>query len=286
MATPVQPGFPQGISQANTMISLPSNVPTLVPSSNVERSLIAPEDVSSPSLSLSHPPSSPSPKGVMARKNPTITQVLRSFKRRKVRYERKHAAKYDPTKIDIYALPSDVLRVVYDKLDKPSRVCLSLTSKFFLEMSQDVNTAVTDLPTPVRMHQKCNHLPCIYTNHISSRRILLLMIKTWMPHGTTLCWICLKYTRTSESKWKVTNKVNLQGFNRIRIEALDALNLKRVKCHAHCLPANNAKLSNWLYNRPGASGGFDSQMFANVRALPITPAMDRMIEYDAAMDNL
>ncbi|KEF51353.1 uncharacterized protein A1O9_12502 [Exophiala aquamarina CBS 119918] len=224
--------------------------------SNVERSLIAPDE------------------------------VLRSFKRRKVSYERKHAAKYDPTKKDIYTLSPDVLRVIYDKLDVPTRVSLSLTSKFFLEMSQRINTAVTDLPTPVRLHQNCKHLPCIYTNHLSSRRILLLMLKTWMPHGTTLCWICLKYTRTSASKWKVTNQFNLQGFNRIRIPALDALNLKKVKCHVDCLPASNTNLSGWLYRRPGATGGFDSKSHGAARAMLITPATDRLIEYDAGADDL
>jgi hypothetical protein len=183
----------------------------------------------------------------------------------------------------LYTLPPELLRTIYDKLDIPSRVTLSLTSKFFFEMSKNVDTGVTDLPTPVRMHMNCKHLPCVFTNHLSTRRILLLMLKTWMPHGTTLCWVCLKYTKTSASKWRETNQVNLMGLNRIRLPALDALELKKVKCHAACLRGERDPfLWAWTARRPGATGGFENSQFP--KAMLVTKSMNELIEYDAGTD--
>src|SRR4051812_17570941 len=103
-------------------------------------------------------------------------QIVTSTQRRKVSYRRKNAAIYDPAKKTLLCTVSpEIVRIVYDKLDVPSRVSLSLTSKYFFEMSKKVDTGVTDLPSPVRMHPNCNDVPCVYTNHLSDRRILMLM---------------------------------------------------------------------------------------------------------------
>lgn len=83
---------------------------------------------------------------------------------------------------------------------------------------------------------KCIRLPCVFTNHLSERRILLLMLKEkWMPHNTTRCWVCLKYTRINKYKWKETSTVNLMGINRIRLEALMIKKVKKVRCHKDLL---------------------------------------------------
>jgi len=185
-------------------------------------------------------------------------------------------------------LGADVIHIIAGMLDNPSRICLALTSKYFAESMKDFNTSINDLPTYVRMHMNCRHLPCYYTNHLSTRRILLLMLKSWMPHGMTLCWICLKYTKTSASKWLSTSLVNLQGLNRIRLPALDAQNIKKVKCHAECLPAHMAKLFDWVYNRPGASGGFNTNTFkpGTRRIWQVTYNSDRLITYDAGTNQV
>lgn len=210
-------------------------------------------------------------------------QIVTSTRLRKVQSRRKNAAKYDRTKkTPVYTVPPEILRTVYDMLDIPSRVSLSLTSKYFYAMSKKVDTGLTDLPSPVKMHPKCNRLPCVYTNHLSDRRILLLMLKKWMPHGTTLCWVCLKYTLTSKYKWKETNSVNLMGINRIRLDALDDLKVKKVRCHVGCL--RNQSLWSWTRKRPGTFGGFEESSMLSAHFIPKN--MGGFVEYDAGAEVL
>ncbi|KAK5050772.1 hypothetical protein LTR84_003331 [Exophiala bonariae] len=208
-------------------------------------------------------------------------EIVTSNKRRKTKSRRKNAAVYDPTKKTmLYEVPPEIVRAIFDKLDVPSRVSLSLTSKFFYEISKKVDTGVTDLPSPVRMHAKCHDMPCVYTNHLSDRRILLLMLKSWMPHGTTLCWICMKYTRTSAEKWRETNAVNLLGLNRIALPALDLLNLRKVRCHDACLPNKGRDaFYHWLRRRPGSFGGFEEISMYSAHFIPRDGA--GFIEYDS-----
>ena len=202
----------------------------------------------------------------------------------KSRSLRKHEVTYDQEKgCAVTNLPPEVLRNVYDHLDIPSRVTLSLTCKLFLEMSRHVDTGVTDLPSPVRMHMDCKHQSCIFTNHISNRRILMLMLKTWMPHGYSLCWICLKYSRTSSSKWKATTQVNLVGLNRIRLPAIDALNVRQVKCHSKCLDPNVLGVDVWCYPRIGTAGGFSEKFWRLHEPYMKDECEQFKIEYDAGM---
>lgn len=69
------------------------------------------------------------------------------------------------------------------------------------------------------------------------------------------------------------------GLNRIRLPALDALGLKKVRCHADCLRGQtNSFLWSWSAKRAGATGGFDSSQYP--KAMLITKSMDELIEYD------
>jgi hypothetical protein len=118
-----------------------------------------------------------------------IFQILTTVRRRarKCQYRRRqNAADYDATKPTIMRLPNEILSMVFELLDVPSRVCLGLTSKVFAQMTSSIDTACNDQPSIVRFHKKCSVLPCTYTRHISDRRIMLLQLKSWMPYGHRL----------------------------------------------------------------------------------------------------
>lgn len=147
-------------------------------------------------------------------------------------------------------------------LDVPSRICLGLTSKFLASMSLTVSTDLTDQPTLVRFHTKCHIPPCVFTRHISDRRILLLELKTWMPQGLRLCWICLKFSKIGSSKWHSTRQIRFDGYSRIRLPALDQLRLPAIHCHDACMTSGRT-LADWARRTPGASGGFSRFMGTN-----------------------
>ncbi len=186
-----------------------------------------------------------------------IYQVVKGERRaRKARYRKKHAAVFNPAKPALDDLPNDVLLVVFKHLDVPSRICLGVSSKFFAEMSTMVNTSLTDQPTVVRFHESCQKLPCMFVNHISDRRILMLELKTWMPRNYRLCWVCVKYTRIDMSQWHTTTRQHFWGFGRLNLHAIDQAPTRKLYCHHECKSTGNI-LAKWMWNHPGASGGFD-----------------------------
>ena len=77
--------------------------------------------------------------------------------------------------------------MIFIELDVPSRICLALTCKFFARLSQFTDTKLSDRATDTHIL------------HYSTRRILLLQLKYWMPKGLRLCWKCCKYTPSGPS---------------------------------------------------------------------------------------
>ncbi|EXJ96345.1 hypothetical protein A1O1_01471 [Capronia coronata CBS 617.96] len=175
---------------------------------------------------------------------------------RKLQVRRSNAVVYNPTKPTLAGLPNEVLDMVFENLDVPSRISLGLVNKFFASMSQNVSTDLTDQPSVVRYHEHCQALPCLYTNHISDRRILLLQLKSWMPRGFRLCWVCLKYTRITRDNantWTFTTRVRFDGFCRLNLLAL--IDLRDIHAHKSCC-RGGIELASYANHTPGASGGF------------------------------
>lgn len=170
------------------------------------------------------------------------------------------------TKLALSRLPNEVLALVYEYLDVPSRICLGLSNKFFARLSQIVSTDLTDGPSVVRFHENCQELSCLYANHISDRRILLLQLKKWMPRGLRLCWICLKYSKIGKCgslDWHSTTSVRFDGYCRLNLDATKGL--RKIHCHHRCADSASA-LSAYAMQTPGAAGGFIR--FESVKAPP------------------
>ncbi|EXJ79103.1 hypothetical protein A1O3_08604 [Capronia epimyces CBS 606.96] len=175
---------------------------------------------------------------------------------RKVRQRRRNAMPFDTKKAKFSALPNEILLMVFSHLDVPSRITLGLTCRFFAAMSQCVPTDLNDKPSVVKYHAKCQNPPCLYANHISDRRILLLQIKNWMPRGYRLCWVCLKYTKIGRSaghRWHSTTRVRFDGYCRLNLPATDGL--REIHAHRDC-SRSGPDLHWWAVANPGAAGGF------------------------------
>lgn len=191
----------------------------------------------------------------MSFKVPSSILTTARRRARKCQYRRKNAAAYDAAKPTIMQLPNEVLFMVFELLDVPSRVCLGLTSKVFAQMTRCVDTACNDQPSVVKFHQKCTVLPCTYTHHISDRRIMLLQLKSWMPYGYRLCWVCLKYTKVGCSEWHCTTQVKFNGHDGLNVHAIQQAGMDKLYAHWKCIRSGHA-LAKWSRITPGASGGF------------------------------
>ncbi|KAK5461212.1 hypothetical protein LTS15_003275 [Exophiala xenobiotica] len=186
------------------------------------------------------------------------SSILTTVRRRarKCQYRRRqNAATYDATKPTIMRLPNEILSMVFELLDVPSRVCLGLTSKVFAQMTSTIDTACNDQPSIVKFHKKCKFLPCTYTHHITDRRIMLLQLKSWMPYGHRLCWKCLKYSKVARSQWHCTTQVKFTGHDGLNVHAIQQAGTDKLYAHAKCIVSGHV-LAKWCRTTPGASGGF------------------------------
>ncbi|KIX07102.1 uncharacterized protein Z518_05079 [Rhinocladiella mackenziei CBS 650.93] len=183
------------------------------------------------------------------------TSILANIRRIPQRRTRRNAIVDDGSQLTLQKLPNDVMLMVMKELDVPSRISLSLTNKLFAERVQMVSTVLNDRASIVKFHARCPSGACLYANHISDRRILLLQLHKWMPRGYRLCWKCQRYSKIKGTKWHCTTRVNFAGLGRLNIHAINQLGLWKVFCHDKCLPSGR-ELSKWVWETKGASGGF------------------------------
>lgn len=152
-------------------------------------------------------------------------------------------------------LPNEIILQVFKQLDVPSRICLGLTSKFFAAMSRMVDTTLTDQQIVVKFHANCPNPPCVYTTHISDRRLLLLSLKSYMPRGYRLCWKCALYTKITKSQWYSTTWVRFDSQDALDLETFRKIRSNQIWAHANCV-SSGRHLAVWSLITPGASGGF------------------------------
>ncbi|KIW16316.1 hypothetical protein PV08_06367 [Exophiala spinifera] len=151
---------------------------------------------------------------------------------------------YIPAKIE--TIDHDLLLQIWKHLDEPSRVCLSLTNKFFgtfcmtPEVSGPVpmsnSTQLERVPDPtvlIGYSRDEKHTYC------SKRRITLLLLRSWMPSDLQLCWACMKYTPLTQTE---ANASFFKAWNQgatatMIITMLDESEFHAdLHCHDACLP--------------------------------------------------
>ncbi|KAI1614521.1 hypothetical protein EDD36DRAFT_230855 [Exophiala viscosa] len=133
---------------------------------------------------------------------------------------------------------------------------MGLTSKFFAQMAGMVDTALDDQASIVKFHRRCPLPPCMYTTHLSDRRILLLTLRSYMPWNYRLCWKCVKYTKISDSKWFFTTRIRLDGLDGLNLDSFKNIRSdNKIWAHADCV-MSGTHLAMWAIMTPGACGGF------------------------------
>ncbi|KAJ9602391.1 hypothetical protein H2200_013246 [Cladophialophora chaetospira] len=175
-------------------------------------------------------------------------------------------------RLSFLGLPIDLIYLISDKLDDPSRISLGLTCKalaLVMTVLRRVKICINDSPTflstVLPRPRYTRHGRRLYrielTPTFSDRRILLLQLKPFMPRSHRLCWMCCKYTPITGSRWHETSQVNTLGNNALTIERLKNYPLRKVYAHEHCMTEHNVHgraLGKWCLGTAGAAGGKDT----------------------------
>ena len=173
---------------------------------------------------------------------------------------------------------------MFPRLLAPDLICLALTSKDLAAKVLAVTPSVNDEPTIVKVqvqlpnernysHDESQHAfdpsgPIVHSqfSHISSRKQLLSQLRSYMPRGYRLCWICNRYTHHSKDSWlslPYAKRVRAHGHHE---ELLSSLYPTDVQSPQRCCPfygnigpgiivekgERNRKLKRYMDSTPGA----------------------------------